>query len=294
MAKYTCSNNSAHTVDAMTADGFCEQPECYGVGFLTDGQNQPTGSLPTTPTREIGLCVLLMDASSSMKEVAFSTTDNPAKKDQLIAGCAAGGIFELQQLSNTEDAYIIVVGFDHEQRVILTTSLAELFAKHKTQGDFARFLASSFTYGSTDINGALRYAKGIYDAFTKTGDLSKYGGGPRNVKPIMQTIMTKDLESKVVPNIRVLMYTDGEETVSSDISGNPFSAEETDVLLGAYFGKGEEKGCQQLKRILSKCPIHQVDQFFLINAQDRIQTLKKLFRMASGASGFCPVCLAHD
>lgn len=97
-----------------------------------------------------------------------------------------------------------------------------------------------------------------------------------------------------MPNIRVLIYTDGEDEVTGHITGNPFKNEEVDILMGAFFGQGEEPGCMALKNIVSKCPIHEVDQFFLINDPTRIQTLRKLFRMASGASGFCPVCLAQD
>jgi hypothetical protein len=73
---------------------------------------------------------------------------------------------------------------------------------------------------------------------------------------------------------------------------NPFKNEDVDILMGCYFGPGEEEGCRALKEIVSKCPKHDFEQFFLINDPRRIQTLRKLFRMASGASGFCPLCLA--
>lgn len=279
----------------MTADGFCPESECYGIGFLSESTTSQTGPGATpqmgTNVREVGLCILLMDASASMREQAFP--DHPATKDRLIAGSAAAGIFELRQLSKLEDAYLVVVMFDTAQRVTLCCSFAELFAKFPTAGDFSEFLMKSFTYGSTDINSALRFGKDIYDSFMKRGDLTAYGG-PKGVKPIMHTIMTKDLDSRVVPNVRVLIYTDGEDTATGGISGNPFAMEGTDVLLGAYFGRGEEEGCLQLKKSLSKCPVHQVDQFFLINDAKRIQTLRKLFRMASGASGFCPTCLVQN
>lgn len=291
MPRYICSNDPAHTYDHMTADGFCPVADCYGVGFLQEASAgaSPGGGQPRGPVREIGLCVLLMDASASMQEDAFP--GNPATREQLIAVSAARGIFDLQALQHKETAYLIVVTFDSFHRVVLACSLAELFVKYPTAAEFADFLKSSFTHGTTDINSVLRYAKGIYDDFVTHGDLTKYGG-PTNVRPIQQTVVTKNLGSKVVPNIRVLIYTDGEDTTAGDIRANPFAQEETDVLLGAYIGHGEEVGCSQLKRVLSKCPIHEVDQFFLINSADRVQTLRYLFRMASGTSGFCPVCLA--
>lgn len=292
MAKYTCSNNPQHQSDSMTADGFCPQPECYGVGFLVEQKSGSSGGSSMhsgAGEREIGLCILLMDSSGSMQQTAFDAS--PAKKDQLVAGSASGGIFELKQLSNKDDAYVIAVMFDRDSKVIFAGSIAEIFTKFGTAPEFSKFLLSNFSYGGTDINGALNYAKQIYDDFIQRGDLSKYGG-PKNVKPVKQTVLTKNGDHKIVPNVRVLIYTDGEDEVSGKINGNPFKNEEVDILLGAFFGKGEEPGCRMLKGVLSKCPIHEIDQFFLINDPVRIQTMQKLFRMASGASGFCPMCLA--
>ena len=287
MAKYVCSNNHNHQADEMTIDGFCPQPECYGVGFLIE---QKEGIYAENP-KEIGLCILLMDSSDSMNEPAFE--GNPLTKKQLIAGSASAGIFELQKISNKKDAFICVVMFEDKQKIILMKSLEELFSAYPTANEFSKFLISSFTQGMTDINGALAYAKKIIDDLLKNGDLSKHGG-PRNVKPIKQSILTKLGDQKIVPNIRVLIYTDGEDVVTGKISANPFRSDEVDVLMGAFFGKSEELGAAELKRHLSKCPVHNVDQFFLINDPSRIQTLRHLFRMASGASGFCPVCLAQD
>lgn len=294
MAKYTCSNNSSHQFDSMTPDGFCPLPECYGVGFLVElkgGLVAGGATAAEAAAKEIGLCVLLMDGSGSMNETAFDSS--PAKKDQLVAGSASGGIFELEQLSNKDDAYVIAVMFDTSDKVIFAGSIGDIFARFGNAPEFSKFLLESFRYGGTDINAALAFAKQIYDDFIQRGDLSKYGG-PSNVLPVKQSILTKGGDQKIVPNVRVLIYTDGEDQVTGKITGNPFKQEEVDVLMGAFFGRGEEEGCRELKGILSKCPIHEVDQFFLINDPTRIQTMRKLFRMASGASGFCPTCLAQD
>lgn len=294
MAEFSCSNNSSHQFDAMTVDGFCPQPECYGVGFLIEsnaGGSGGTSSGSEAGVREIGLCILLMDASGSMKEPAF--VSSPTRKDQLVAGSASGGIFELEQLSNKDDAYVIAVMFDTSANVIFADSIAEIFRRFGTAPEFSKFLSDNFSSGGTDINKALIFAKEIYDDFIQRGDLSKYGG-PSNVRPIKQSVLNAAGDQKIVPNVRVLIYTDGEDVVAGKINGNPFKNEEVDVLMGAFFGQGEEDGCRELKGILSKCPIHDFDQFFLINDPSRIQTMRKLFRMASGASGFCPMCLAHD
>lgn len=290
MTTYVCTNNPAHKYPSMTVDGFCPQPECFGVGFLVEEQNTPIG-ISSGQAKEIGLCVLLMDVSGSMKATAFP--NNPAQKDVLVAGSASGGIFDLSPMTNKDDAYIIGVTFDHNTNVVFTNSVSNILGQYSSASDFSKFIMSKFTYGGTDINQVLNFAKQIYDDFLQKGDLSRYGG-PTNVKPVKQTILTKSGDTKIVPNIRVLIYTDGRDEVLEKITGNPFAQEEIDVLMGAFFGEGQEEGCTALKSIVSKCPIHGVDQFFLINDPNRIQTLRKLFRMASGASGFCPVCLAQD
>lgn len=290
MTTYVCTNNPSHRFNAMTADGFCPQPECYGIGFLVEEKElspRPEESI----AREIGLCILLMDVSGSMQTTAFPSS--PAKKDQLVAGSASGGIFDLAPLSNKEDAYIVGVMFDQDTRIAFVKSVAEILKEYSKAGDFSKFLLDKFTYGGTDINKALGFAKQIYDDFVHTGDLSKYGG-PKGVRPIKQNILLRSGDVKVVPNVRVLIYTDGMDETTGRINGNPFASEEVDILMAAFFGLGEEPGCQALKAIVSKCPIHGVDQFFLINDPNRIQTLRRLFRMASGASGFCPTCLAQD
>jgi hypothetical protein len=64
-----------------------------------------------------------------------------------------------------------------------------------------------------------------------------------------------------------------------------------DILIGAYFGQESDQGCAELKTLLSNCPIHNSPQFFLFDKPSNIGNLKYLFRMASGASGFCPKCL---
>lgn len=192
MPKYVCSNNANHVFDKMTGDGFCPEAGCYGVGFLVEQQNSQTGagSVPssTIGAKEIGLCVLLMDASGSMDSSAFSS--NPATKAQLVAGSASGGIFDLAKLSNTDDAYIIGVMFDREPHPIFTSSITEILKTYSNASNFAEFLRSKFTHGGTDINRALNFARQIYDDFIQKGDLSQYKG-PQNVKPIKHSILNK-------------------------------------------------------------------------------------------------------
>jgi hypothetical protein len=301
MYKYVCSNNANHKYEKMTPDGFCSEPECYGVGFLieaypivpvniSDPDDPESITILTPSAREIGLCILVMDASGSMNFQAFP--NSPALKKHLIAASAAGGIFDLNQTTNIENAYVCGIMFDTKTNLIFMQTVSDILKTYSNPGNLADFLKSQFNRmrGRTDINKALKFAKEIYDDFMNKGDLSKCNG-PANLRPIMHTVFDKNNDKKIVPNVRVFIYTDGQETESTKII-NPFKEEEVDILMGCYFGPGEEKGCRALREIVSKCPKHDFEQFFLINDPGRIQTLRRIFRMASGASGFCPLCLS--
>ncbi len=107
-------------------------------------------------------------------------------------------------------------------------------------------------------------------------------------------------ESVSVPNVRVLLYTDGMQRDAqgnrtlhpNPFTSNPLPGLNHDVVIGAFFGQATDEGCQELQSLLARCPRHDEPQFFLFNSPDQTDDLKELFRMASGASGFCPRCLA--
>jgi hypothetical protein len=102
--------------------------------------------------------------------------------------------------------------------------------------------------------------------------------------------------------VRVLIYTDG---MQFDAGGNrilrpnpftqyPLHGLNHDIVIGAFFGQEDDDGCKELQSLLSRCPIHDEPQFFLFDKPAKIGNLKYLFRMASGASGFCPKCLEKE
>jgi hypothetical protein len=110
------------------------------------------------------------------------------------------------------------------------------------------------------------------------------------------------VESVSIANVRVLIYTDGMQYDANGgkiLHANPFkqyplSELNHDIVIGAFFGQEKDEGCNELKGLLSKCPIHDELQFFLFDDPAKISVLKYLFRMASGASGFCPKCLDKE
>ena len=251
--------------------------------------------------KEVGLSVLVMDASSSMLEPAFE--GSPLSRLSLVAKTAAYGVFDLQHMQNNPNAFVTIIVFDDRVKNVFPdgpVSIASLIKRFDADvHKFALFLEEelgSMKQG-TDINAALNEAYWVVSNFMENKLMSIYDG---QYSPVQQTILKfGTIDSVSIPNVRVLIYTDGMQYDAREnrtLLPNPFSAHPItglnhDVLIGAYFGQANEDGAAQLSSLVSKCPVHDVRQFFLIDSPTRINSLQSLFRMASGASGFCPKCL---
>lgn len=304
MPKYICSQ-CGKEYDTITADGFCtNQPDCeFGTGWLKEaGSGQKAGeeSAGLTPMgfeNEAGLCILMMDGSLSMGEPAFPDSDYPGTRYKLVAMNAAGGLWSLRSMTHQDAAYLALCVFAGEPRLILLESVEELFKKHDTPEALADTLQNMLEKETpdarfTNINTAVQLAYDIKQAFIG-GDLSAYGG-PSGFKPVIHPVVrdgTGGEEFIDIPNVRVLIYTDGEHNVTSAIK-NPFAGDEQSVLITAFIGEKDAKGVGQMQNLACTCPKHApATGFFLIDTPERVQTLRGIFRMASGASGFCAACL---
>jgi hypothetical protein len=293
---YICSNSDNNpkcrrVYENPTSDFFCV--DCGYDGLLIDDgieANIPTEKQGTH--REVGLCVLLMDASGSMDTPAFQ--GNPITKLKLIAINAAKGVFSLQSMSKIDDAYICAIKFDDKVEQMFFKTVKDLIDEFGgDENKFADYLYSELLkmQGTTDINGALRAAYSFVDKF-----INKSIPNFQDYTPLHQLNWTYTKEQKHIPNVRVLIYSDGQQYVNgvTEPLENPFSEMDVDILMGAFFGKDTDSGCNELRSILSKCPLHGTEQFFLIDNPSKIAALRKLFRMASGASGFCPLCIPKE
>jgi hypothetical protein len=250
--------------------------------------------------REIGLSVLLMDASTSMTEPI--SDQEPKTRMQQVAESAASGIFDLQRLQNSQDAWVKAFKFDDRVKPMFEDSVAGLINRFdRDVKKFAAFIHDEL-YGmqqDTDINAALKTAYNYVDGFLQR----RLEFPVRNYIPMNQTIMRGGTTNSItIPNIRVMMYTDGRQYDSQgnrQLKPNPFlkppAGLNHDVLIGAYFGGATDEGCTELKGLVSFCPTHEgVKQFFLFDSPKKMDHMKHLFRMASGASGFCPLCLGNQ
>ncbi len=302
MPQYICSQCSKE-YDVITTDGFCtNQPECeFGTGWLREKSSaksdDASGLTPLVFDNEAGLCILMMDGSLSMNEPAFPDSDYPGTRYKLVAMNAAGGIWSLKSMTHQDNAWLALAVFGGEPKLISIQSVDEIFKEHATAESLADSIQNILEKETpsarfTNINSAVQLAYDIKQAFIR-GDLSAYGG-PSGFKPVIHPVVRDDDDGEQfidIPNVRALIYTDGEHNVTSAIK-NSFASDEQSVLITAFIGEKNAKGVGQMQGLACTCPKHgPATGFFLIDSPERVQTLRGIFRMASGASGFCSACL---
>ena len=294
MKQYICvEGGEIYDENTVPSDYVCKDPNCPGGG-LTGLIIEMDGNV-TQKLREAGLCVLLMDASGSMADEAYkgynfsSKYEGKLSKREAIADVAAAAIFQLQMMTKADDAYICAIKFDDKQAVMFTKTVSALIEEFKTPHNLAKYLYDELSAmnGGTDINSALKLAHSFIEKF-----LNSTVPGMGNYTPIYHTQYSTHLNKSVdVPNVRVLLYTDGEQLPDYGEIINPFKSMVPDLLMGAYIGQIGDRGCADLRSITSRCIIHGTEQFFVLDSPQKITTLRGLFRMASGTSGFCPNCI---
>ncbi|MEL7221825.1 MAG: hypothetical protein AAGJ93_10930, partial [Bacteroidota bacterium] len=245
---WVCSNDATHQFPERTEDGFC--PHCSFRGTLIPEaidklDDQPQGTVPKGEQgeqRDVGLCILLMDASGSMSEKPFSNAEST--KAELIARSAARGIFDLESMTMTQNAYLCIIMFDANVKQIAFDTVSNLLRKHHRDPiRFEQFLLSKLKEmgGMTDLNKALLAAEALANKF-----LNKSIPSFQDYTVMKHRIMKKDAKTISVPNVRVLLYTDGHHNATGEVVVNPFQGQSPDLLMGAYFGAASDKGNQQL------------------------------------------------
>ncbi len=312
MNSWVCCTDNSHTFSKQDAEQngyFC--PKCpYGESILVNAQgsnnvsttqgSSTSPALPAfAPQEDLGLAILLLDCSGSMKGSAFP--QHPTSKRDLIAKSVSAGIFSLSGNPLREFAYVLIIGFDHEIDVLLPyTSIQEIVNQYKDAAGLEQMLREKMSKkeGATDINQALSVAFNFTQQFINSS-ITALG----NYKPRIQAVLDDNMQSHQIPNVRVLLFSDGEHYLGEDnrtLNPSPFknlqyNGKVFDLLMSAYYGNSGDNGYYQLKSLVSKCPRHPIqDQFFLFDDPSKVANLKGLFRMASGASGFCPLCLAES
>lgn len=286
--RWVCIMNPKHVFDTEPEDELMECPECkkenkFGILSQRD-------AVEIEYENELGLCVLLMDASISMVQHKVP----PTKKTRLevIAETAAQGIFDLQGTTKSQETYICIMAFSKNVKILLLNSLHNILEKFDYNFErFASFLKAEMSQmgQDTNINGALNAAYLLVDDFLNK-KLSTFG----DYDILYHVLLDHNMEEVKVPNVRVLLYTDGRHNVpiSTDPIVNPFKSMNPDILIGVFIGN-DKVGKNKLQKNLSNCPDHNFPQFFHFDQSEKTDTLRKIFRMASGTSGFCVQCLGQ-
>jgi len=283
-------------IDNDTIQELMEEAEKLKEEYLKakEMESKEMGPVPEMEGQEAGLSILLMDVSDSMNQPAFKGAQ--ITRLQMVAKSAAYGIFSLGDMSNNEYAFLHIYKFDHEVTPVIFSSIGYLCNKYGSAERLEQFLYEELSKrnGQTDINTALSIAYEEAKQFA-SGSFKILG----NYVVKESSAPMEDGSVGYIKNIGVLLYTDGMHYVSgreNEKIKNPFldSGElGHDVLIGAFIGNPDTQDCKDLVNVLSTCVKkgHDEKQFFLIDGIDKMSSFKRLFRMASGASGYCPKCM---
>lgn len=312
MKEYICiACSHVYTEKSVPADRVCKRTACPGDGITglciehqskkktKAGANGQATAAPIT-VKECGLCVLLMDASGSMFfDPAFKNMALPSQygekfcnKAEIVSKAAAQAIFELRQMTNKENAYICAIKFDDQQALMFNDTVGNILKKHQNAAQLAQYFYKELKQmqKGTNINAALKMGHAYVDKF-----INGQVPGMEHLAPMFHAQYIPEKSDWLeIPNVRLMVYTDGEQLSHYGSLENPFANEEVDLLLGAFVGEETEKGCTDLKQVIGKCPIHDTEQFTILDHPTKIATLKGFFRMASGTSGFCQQCLQQQ
>jgi hypothetical protein len=308
-------HNCGKVFASLTQDGCCDNAECFGEPLMA--MVEPAAGqfalvvAPQAGTVE-GLCVLVCDISGSMDAAAFA--NHPAEKLKLTAGMISRAISELQSLAKAHTAYIAIVAFGARAGIIddkngkpFVKSVDEIMSEYgENAAALPTYLYSYFKEDTggfgrdhTDISAALTVARNIYDT-TLVGDLTPLGINASARLIDHSDIVTESGRQISMPNIRVMIYSDGGHNPENGAAlTNAFEDLSPSPLMTAFIGNEQADastlaGADQMKAIANICPEHGQKGYFLINTPERYAVLRGLFRMASGASGFCPQCLRRQ
>jgi len=264
-----------------------------------------------------GLCVLVCDASYSMEEDAFPEEKPDLSKLRLVVDAVQSAVDAMANLSMAKNAYIAIIAFGMHAKLItdrqgqpFIKSVANILAEfseqatqgqRQKQGKFAAFLQDKFANAdetierrATNITEALQLAKELVDGAMK-GDLTQFGFHGR-VTLIKHQILTRDTDEIEVPNVRVMIYSDGVQNIGE--LANPFAGmKPVSVLMTSFIGQPEgdmREGADDLRGMANICPKHGHAGYFLVHKEARGELLRKVFRMATKASGFCTQCALEE
>lgn len=310
---FRCSRQECGlVVEVLPIDELC--PDCWGEMLQFDDAGPSTDSA-TALRRQVGLCAVICDVSLTMlervPEMALQgarPSDIPRRVD-LVAQNASRGIWDLcKSISKADDAWLALIGFGDDAGLLrmpdgkpFLVSARDIRDHFASSSELEQHITAEFQHHidlwgkGTNISRGLEKAREIFNGLC-TNDISLFGG-PQHVELIEHDIVAWDDSEKTIPNFRAFIFSDGDHNrgplLNPFADGDPSSVPWA-LLMTAFVGSEVHSGAAQMQEISGVCPQHGKRNFFLINNPRRYQQLSGLFRMASGASGFCPRCLGEQ
>jgi len=177
MKKWICQKNRMHIFDDCDPDpdhpyyctidppfeGILKEEEIGKDPIKKfDDYPKPAALVPIdhkeNPHDEVGLCIIMMDASDSMTDAPFDGI--PLSRMTLVANSAASGIFDMERMQSNPNAYVACFKFDNRVEQMFVDTVANLIRKYKNIDTFSKYIYNElFKFrGGTDINKALQEA----------------------------------------------------------------------------------------------------------------------------------------
>jgi DNA-directed RNA polymerase subunit RPC12/RpoP len=282
---------------ALTSNNTCD--DC-GELLLTKGVTMVKEDTVHDPSivGENGIGIIVMDFSYSMQDRAFpAEMDYNITKANAVISALQSAIPQLREVTSAENAYLVMIGFAEEAKVLDVFRLSEV---NPDRAFWASWLAEKMQDvnrtcgGGTNFTAALKLAKEVYDGALK-GNLKKFG--IQNFAPMYQNIPDPNKnETYTVANVRVFIYSDGLHESASrfvnafdDASLIPGQSNVNGVTT-VFLGDTSNDGYKLMERIAGVCPCHNIRAVINIDKPEYYDNLRKLFHMASSASGLCLQC----
>ncbi len=325
MEKWVCNLDETHVYKQVTKTGFCEK--CEGILI----KKETPGPIPPPDKEDIydgdhGVGIFVFDLSGSMSDLTDPQSDSPLTKIQQVARAFSstittllyGGGKELTAISQPDNYFLAIIGFSERAELFTINPLADMKQNNRemTFQYWENWILEKFEdFGNlTNITAGLEKARIIYDiALAKEPNRSDLMQNlPDNIKEYEDVLKKLDLNSQSItagesmfriPNIRVLIYSDGEHNVGE--LKNPFkdrylkaglkSSEGTPTngVMSIYFGSASDPGAEQMRSIAGYCPQHGGVGYIPISKLEHDKYLRDLLHLTSKATGFCLLCSNH-
>ncbi|MCC9076216.1 hypothetical protein FKZ61_008840 [Litorilinea aerophila] len=315
--QWVCSENPKHIFDSV-GDGFC--PEGDG-GVLVPKETikkQPNISIGGGTIQyegKDGIGILVFDLSGSMRERLDPNSGNPLSKIEAVSNAFGTTIATLlhggggsEALRTPDHYFLALIGFSDNAKILGIYQLASM-----KKGDYTstwhfwkqQVLNFFDNFGDmTNITRGLEVAKEIYEAALQGNIATHYSAQFNDLNngfEIGSQRVHYGGDVIEIPNIRVLIYSDGEHNTGGAFS-NPFinssltssviseSKRMVNGVISIYFGPPGTNGAKQMDEIAGVCPVHGEVGTIPISSIEHYKYLRDLIHLSSKASGFCIEC----